>query len=67
VELRVLGAVELRIEGRPVPPTPPQAAWQQALALFAECGSPEADQVRTLLRAEPQPSATGDAAGASDR
>ncbi len=33
--------------------------WREALALFTECGSAEAEQVRALLRAEPaQPSTT---------
>jgi Tetratricopeptide repeat len=33
--------------------------WQEALALFTECGSPEADQVWALLRgAEDRPSTT---------
>ncbi len=42
--------------------------WQEALALFTESGSPEADQARTLLHAEyAQPSTTADAAGTTDR
>lgn len=42
--------------------------WKEALALFAEFGSPEADHVRDLLRTEaPPPTTTRIAAGTADR
>lgn len=60
----------LVILGRALQGGDPEAAvrcWQEALVLFGECGSPEADQLRTLPGVEsPQPGAAGDAAGAAN-